>query len=157
MRSPVLSAAGALLTLCLVLWLPVKAMAQSDADAWAEGAAAYKQALADYKTTGKPMLVYFYAPWCGYCRKFSATMLTRPEIKTFLKSYSKVKIYPESGIEEGWLAQKLGVAGYPEMYVWYANPSKHGAVTTYNPNPDDPDGWAMVTPQEFMNNIRDAH
>ena len=45
-----------------------------------------EQALADSKSTGKPILMQFTAKWCGFCHKMFRTTFIDPEVVRLVNS-----------------------------------------------------------------------
>lgn len=84
---------------------------------WLAGAAGLRQASAEQKTSQKVMLVYFYADWCGYCRKLESGVLATAEGRSALRSVIKVRINAEAGRDEQQLAGELGIRGYPTLLL----------------------------------------
>lgn len=84
---------------------------------WHSGVTGLKKAAADQKTNKRPMLVYFYADWCGYCRALEANVLSTADGRTALRDVIKVRINAEASLEERQLAGELGVRGYPTLLL----------------------------------------
>ena len=125
--------------------------ARAGSDEWYEGPDGYKQAYAQHQKTGDPLLLYFYAPWCGYCRKLDQTLLVNAQVKSFLRSYIKVRVYSEATEAGRQLANKLGVRGFPDMHVWYKN-ACNGEVSPFRYDARN-DTWAMASPSVFIRSI----
>ncbi|MGH9900568.1 MAG: thioredoxin family protein [Pyrinomonadaceae bacterium] len=84
---------------------------------WYEGAAGYARAEREQKQSQAPLVVYFYADWCGYCRQLDQQFFPSAEVQRFLRDAVKVRINPEAGLEERALARRYGVSGYPAFFV----------------------------------------
>ena len=83
---------------------------------WLEGASGYAQGRAEAVASHKPMVVFFYTDWCGYCIKFSKNVLANPEVQKSLATFVKVRVNPEKGARENQLADQFGINGFPSVY-----------------------------------------
>ncbi|MFP5285151.1 MAG: thioredoxin family protein, partial [Thermoanaerobaculia bacterium] len=86
-------------------------------EGWHEGAEGYQRALEESKTSQRPLAVYFYTDWCGYCRKLERDVLTQPPMKPCLSSVIAVKVNPENGPQERDLARKFMVSSFPRFFI----------------------------------------
>lgn len=84
---------------------------------WLSGVAGLKAGTEAQKSSQKPMLVYFYATWCGYCRRLDANILATAEARETLEDVIKVRINAEESRETMQLAGELGVRGYPTLML----------------------------------------
>ena len=84
---------------------------------WYNGASGYQQALAEQKSNGKPVMVYFHTAWCGYCRRLDHDVLGTDEFSRRYGSMMKVSVNPEKGRAEASLARQYGVRGFPTVFV----------------------------------------
>lgn len=84
---------------------------------WTEGASAYESALREQKASGAPILVYFAADWCPYCRELDAVVLPDGTVQSALSTAVKVRIEPDAGSAEKELAGKFRNTGYPALYL----------------------------------------
>jgi thiol-disulfide isomerase/thioredoxin len=84
---------------------------------WLEGADGYSKAESLHQSSKAAVLVYVYTDWCPYCKTFDREILRSPEVGEFLKSLVKVKINPEAGPDSAALAERLGISGYPFVFV----------------------------------------
>lgn len=118
---------------------------------WYEDKPGYEKALADQKQTGKPMLVYIYAPWCPHCKQFSAQVLSAPKMQQFVQNYPHVRIAPDHGKAEEQIMSEYGAKGYPSFYVVMPD-GKRTELQTYT----DPEHPRLKTPEEFKRTILEA-
>ncbi|MFH0985598.1 MAG: thioredoxin family protein [Candidatus Omnitrophota bacterium] len=86
-------------------------------EGWYQGASGYDQAVVEYKSTHKPMVVYMTTAWCPYCRKFEKEVLSSPLVRDAMKDMIKVMINPESGIREDDLASQYRIRGFPSFFL----------------------------------------
>ena len=105
------------LILILAASAVVWAQRRPDFEGWHSQAAGMNQAIGIQRNEGRPMLVYFYADWCGFCRQFETELLTDDGVNDALKDLITVRINPENGPAERRLANMYGVSGYPALFV----------------------------------------
>ena len=84
---------------------------------WLSNARGYEAASRELSTKRRPMLVYFYTDWCGYCRRLEGKVLATESGRKSLEDVLKVRINPESGRDEALLAGQYRVRGYPTLLV----------------------------------------
>lgn len=84
---------------------------------WLSGVDGLREGTAQQKSSSKPMLVYFYATWCGYCRRLDANVLAKDDARDALEDVIKVRINAEESRETQRLAGELGVRGYPTLML----------------------------------------
>lgn len=85
--------------------------------AFAQGGTGFQEAGVRAKASGKPLFLYFYTDWCGYCRQFEQELLTKPEVIAALGDYEPVAINPEKGEAEAALSQLYDVQSFPALMV----------------------------------------
>lgn len=118
---------------------------------WNEDKAGYDKALAEQKSSGKPMLVYIYAPWCPHCKRFTADVLSDPEMVDFVKQYPRVRVSPENGPGERKIMDDYGATGFPSFYVTMPGGKRTKVETvSYKPKPH------LRNTDEFIQAINDT-
>ncbi len=84
---------------------------------WYEGAEGMNRAVQEAREDGRPIAVYFYTDWCGYCRQLERDLLERAKVEDFMKYMTKVRINPEKSPNNRFIAQRYGVSGFPTFFV----------------------------------------
>lgn len=112
---------------------------------WYSGAAGYQKAVAEQMKTKKPMVVYFYAPWCPHCKRFHLALLARPEVIKAMDAYIKVRVYPDEDKADHALMEKLGASGFPTFYIKRAEDTAFKEVNIHGPM-----GGAYLTSKYFI-------
>ncbi len=82
-RAPRVSTPGAhlcLILLCLLTLAPPAAAQQDAGIRWLS----YAETLAQGPRAGKPVFVFFRAPWCYFCTKMQRQVFPSPQLSTFL-------------------------------------------------------------------------
>ncbi len=119
----------------VVLWFGWRAFSQkapASAGTWYLGASGYERTMAEQKTNSKPVLVYFHAEWCGYCRMLENDVFSTRTFASRYGSIVKVKVNPEEGAADRDLARQYSVTGYPTVYV-IAKGSRRGPIVGHAP------------------------
>ena len=112
-------------------------------DRWLRDAPGYERALQLQRDLGVPLVVYFYADWCPYCRDLDSQYLPAPPVTEFLKGVVKVRINPEHGRPEREIANQFGVTGYPSFFVISKRSSLPAKLNPFRRS------GANLTPAEF--------
>ena len=86
-------------------------------DSWFNGSAGYARAVELQRELKVPLVVYFYADWCPYCRTLDNQYLPSAPVQEYLRGVVKVRINPEHGRPERALADRYSIKGYPSFFV----------------------------------------
>lgn len=74
----------------------------------------FNQAIKMSGETGKPILMFFTADWCGWCKKMKKDVLTDEFVKTSMKNYIFVTIDTD---KQKHLARKFKISGLPSYLI----------------------------------------
>ena len=74
----------------------------------------YQKAIQEQKKMQEPIVLYFHASWCPYCRAFERDVLDAPLVKEYLSDVIKVKIDAE---KERELSEEYGIFGFPIIFA----------------------------------------
>ncbi len=75
-------------------------------------------AMKEAKRTGKPIMIDFYATWCGPCKLLDAHVYTYAPLVKEMNNWIPVKIDAE---QQAAVAQKYDVTGYPTLLYMKPN------------------------------------
>jgi thiol-disulfide isomerase/thioredoxin len=81
----------------------------------------YEEAQKLQQTSGKPIALYFYVDWCGYCARLERNVLSHPEVAQYLDSVLYVSVNPEHGRAEEALFESFNGRGYPTFLMLAKN------------------------------------
>ncbi len=71
------------------------------------------------KSAGKPMLLYLYTDWCGFCKQMDETTLRDPLItRQMAPGYVWVRLDAEKDPAGQLLHAELGINGYPTIVLY---------------------------------------
>jgi thioredoxin-related protein len=100
-----------LLTLALSLFIALGAPLLSNAIEWDTD---HKAVLATADEEQQPILVYFTATWCGYCRSFEKVTLADESVTTAIHPFLKTRLDYD---DDAYLASKYGIRGVPTVLL----------------------------------------
>lgn len=84
---------------------------------WYLGAEGLQKAQAERATRPVPLVLYFHADWCGYCKRFESEFLSHERARRYLGNMARVELNPERSEAERDIARSYGVTGYPTFLV----------------------------------------
>jgi thiol:disulfide interchange protein DsbD len=88
-----------------------------DWSSWLDGADGLTEGLQRGQQQSKPVFLYFYTDWCGYCRQFERELLSQAEMQEYLASIVAVRVNPEAGPAEGVVGRRYSVDSFPSLFV----------------------------------------
>ena len=126
---------------------------RADFSGWYQGVEGFRDAITLQKESGKPMFVYFYTDWCGYCAQFERVLLNEPLVIDYLDTIIKVRVNPERGRAEREIANMYQVRGFPVL-VMHSGASK---TMSRVPRYTERDGKArLLDAEDFVKGLKEA-
>jgi thiol:disulfide interchange protein len=111
-------------------------------------------ALTEARDGGHPMLVYFYADWCPYCRELQNQVLDSEPVNAYFRGVVKVRINAEDGSDEESLARTYGAVKIPSLFILSTPNSSGQRISRWRDLPDG--GYRLQTPEEFVETCRNT-
>jgi thioredoxin-like negative regulator of GroEL len=91
-----------------------------------------EDALKKAKATGRPVLIDFWAEWCGWCHRLDQTTYVDPEVTKLVGSdFVPLKIDTEAGKRSTEIAYKYGVQSLPTIAFLSPSGRPIGRVDSY--------------------------
>jgi thiol:disulfide interchange protein len=84
--------------------------------------------LAAAKQSNKPLMVDFFAEWCGWCKKLDAEVYTNKDIITLSEKFICVKVDTDKDQAN---AQKYGVRGLPTIVFMNSDGNAINTIVGY--------------------------
>jgi len=84
------------------------------------------------QSSKKPLMVDFFAEWCGWCKKLDKDVYTDPDVAALSKEFVCVKVDTD---KFGQDASKYGVQGLPTIVFMNADGTVIDKIVGYNPAP----------------------
>lgn len=81
------------------------------------------QSLEKALSTKKPIIVFFYTDWCGFCQRFVPTYGKVSKLKEIKKNFAVAYVNCERS-ENSKLMQEYGIQAFPTVYVLDAQGNK---------------------------------
>ena len=134
-----------------ILWLSCAgglfAAGPGGPDMFSRGASGFRGAAQRSLANGKPLFLYFYTDWCGYCRQFERELLSSAAVIKALGQFEVAAVNPESGDEEAALGDSYGIQSFPTLLVQTPGPQGPVALRRII---EEGGGARLMTPDEFV-------
>jgi thioredoxin-like negative regulator of GroEL len=75
----------------------------------------FDHALKKARETGRPLMVDFWAPWCGWCNRLDKTTYADPEVVRLADGFIPVKVNTEGEPHEAAVALRYDVSSVPTI------------------------------------------
>lgn len=119
----------------------------SSAD-WFDGAHQLETATQLARANKAPLLVYVYADWCGYCKKFEKELLYTSQISSDLQRVVKVRMNPDKDGLAKVFEKENALTGYPTVLL------KSSAESPFKPLFPFTRGSNLMSASEFVRAVR---
>jgi len=116
---------------------------------WYRGAEGLERALEERATRPAPLLLYFHAEWCGYCRRLEKDYLAAAPVREVLGRVMRVEIAPEDGEAAIAVARRFDVKGYPTVLVMPAGTEQTTRVHPFR-------AGRSILPRQFATEVETA-
>lgn len=124
----------------------------TNSSGWLHDKSGYVKALKISAREKKPIFIYGYTDWCGYCKKLHKNIFEDPTVNEMLARFIKVKINPEHSSSDQNLYSQWGGRGYPTLFIQAASsssPSRTKAPFTKNNGK-----WELIKKEDFISMLR---
>ncbi len=86
---------------------------------WPQGAKNHDSAISYAIKDEKPVLIYFYADWCSYCKRLNRDYIDSPEFQALAGGFYRIQVNPEDSVaNERLFKRKYRGTGYPSVFVF---------------------------------------
>lgn len=117
---------------------------------WASGVLGYRAALELQQSQKCPVVLYFFASWCPYCKQFNSSIKPDSSVDAALVTATKVQIDAEGIEAERALAKQYHVTGYPSLVVLASPQSKPRRIRA------GVGGTMAPAPQQFIDDYKET-
>jgi len=120
---------------------------------WLTGASGYEDAVRRRRSTAAPMVVYFFADWCPYCKQVENELFAKSDVERyFSRATIRVRVNPEENASNRSLADRFGVDGYPSFFILGAGGDEPVKCTLIVKGESAP-----ISPEELERKIEDEN
>lgn len=82
------------------------------------------QSVAKALATGKPMIVWFYTDWCGFCKKFAPTYGKINKDREVKKNFAIAYVNCDAPENKQYI-EEYGIQGFPTVYMVKGSQKEH--------------------------------
>jgi thiol-disulfide isomerase/thioredoxin len=75
----------------------------------------FDEAMRRARASGKPLMIDFWANWCGWCHRLDQTTYMDPTVTRLADDFIPVKVNTEGGVKDEQIARRYGVASLPTI------------------------------------------
>ncbi len=121
---------------------------QTGSSGWLHDKTGYLEALKISAREKRPIFIYGYTDWCGYCKKLHRKIFDDSSVNKVLGQYIKVKINPEHSSSDEDLYSQWGGRGYPTLFIQpvsSSSPSRTRAPFTKRNGK-----WELIRKNDFI-------
>ena len=93
----------------------------------------YEEAMTSAKKNKQPIMIDFYADWCGWCKRLDSDTYVHEDVVTLAQGFVSLKI--DADVEKA-ISSKYKVVGLPTILFIDANGNEIHRVVGYRP-PED--------------------
>jgi thioredoxin-related protein len=105
----------------------------------------FEQAVAQATTQNKPVFIYGFTTWCGYCKKMAKSTFMEKEVNDYMNSHYINLSYDLEKDEGIYIAGKYGLTSYP-AYVLLNSKGEVLAISGGYMNAEKFLGWVKTQP-----------
>lgn len=115
---------------------------------WLHDKSGYIEALKVSSKENRPIFIYGYTDWCGYCKKLHKNIFDDPSVNKLMSQFIRVKINPEHSASDKNLYSQWGGRGYPTLFIQASSDSSPSR--TRAPFTKKNGKWELIKKDEFV-------
>jgi len=126
---------GILITLLLATQMLASCTRETKEEAASEVTwlTSYEEAMTSAKKNNQPIMIDFYADWCGWCKRLDSDTYVHEDVVTLAQGFVSLKI--DADVEKA-ISSKYKVVGLPTILFIDTNGNEIHRVVGYRP-PED--------------------
>lgn len=115
---------------------------------WLHDKSGYIEALKLSARDKRPIFIYGYTDWCGYCKKLHKNIFDDPSVSKVMSQFIKVKMNPEHSASDQELYSQWGGRGYPTLFTQSSSASSPSR--TRPPFTKRNGKWVLMKKNDFI-------